>query len=72
MAKETYGSNPPEANSKGSLNATPSAAERSPEGAPMGEGPKVDRSTNSYAPATYKQTVNHPIHGEQTIIRTDR
>lgn len=72
MAKESYGSNPPEANSKGGLNASPSAEERVPEGAPLGDGPKVNPETGAYAPASYKQTIIHPIHGEQTLIRTDR
>lgn len=68
----SYGSNPPEANSKGSLNEALPMEQRSPEGAPMGDGPKVNPETNSYAPATYEQTIVHPIHGVQTLIRTDR
>lgn len=68
----SYGSNPPEANSKGSLNESVPMDQRSPEGEPMGSGPKVNLETGSYAPATYEQTINHPQHGVQTLIRTDR
>lgn len=72
MAKETYGSNPPEASSNGSLNAAPPMEQRAPQGEPLGAGPKIDPATNAYAPASYELTIVHPIHGKQTLVRTDR
>jgi hypothetical protein len=55
---------PQEALSGGKLNESLSAADRAPQGAELGQGPKLNDATGSYEPATYA------VAGG--VIRTDR
>lgn len=71
-APESYGSNPPEADSNGTLNASLPQEQRSVKGqGKLSAGPLIGEG-GEYKPAKYKQTIVHPIHGEQTVLRTDR
>lgn len=67
----SYGSVPSEATNNGALNASVTPEQRAGVSKPVGEGPKRDAETDAYKPASYVQTIQHPVHGEQTLIRSD-
>lgn len=67
----SYGSVPSQANSNGSLNSSVTPEQRAGVSKPLSEGPLRDAETDAYKPAAYEQKIQHPVHGEQTLIRSD-